>query len=460
MKKYSVNFLQKMLLKKSAFIYKWRAQGVESISPSFCIAKWKQVTIDLFHGQTHSCHHPIRHDIDEDQLGQNPSALHNTQKKLNARAQMIAGERPEECSYCWEIEDTDKKTKSDRLIKSSEAWAYPFKDEIVRDPQNPKVSPSYLEVMFDNTCNFSCAYCMAGVSSSIEIEMERYGLYPVENDQLHRGNWKKSDSRPNKADKYIKAFWQWFPLIQKELHVFRITGGEPFLSKDTRKVIEYLIENPNEKLTFAINTNLNVGEKLFNSYLERLSCLVNSKSIKLFQLFTSLDSVEEQAEYIRFGLNYKLLISNIRKFASLIPEAEIRIMTTFSILSIPRFYDFVSVIVELRRSGLDIEFDISYLSEPRYLRANIGDEKVIRLFYEQIERIKKDFINENLLKSKEIAKIERTFHWADSTFNRSENLSYRKDFYHFINEYDRRKKRDFAEVFPELVDFKKSLESY
>jgi hypothetical protein len=36
---------------------------INAISPSFCAAKWQQVTMHLQTGHTHSCHHPQTHKI-------------------------------------------------------------------------------------------------------------------------------------------------------------------------------------------------------------------------------------------------------------------------------------------------------------------------------------------------------------------------------------------------------------
>ena len=47
--------------------------------------------------------------------------------------------------------------------------------------------------------------------------------------------YKQSDHNP-----YVEAFWEWWPDLYKDLHTFRITGGEPLLSKDTFKVLEYI----------------------------------------------------------------------------------------------------------------------------------------------------------------------------------------------------------------------------
>lgn len=81
------------------------------ISPTMCAAKWQQVTIHLGTGTTHSCHHPKVHPIPLEELVKNPSALHNTKYKKELRKQMLDGQRPDECDYCWRVEDNpDRKS--------------------------------------------------------------------------------------------------------------------------------------------------------------------------------------------------------------------------------------------------------------------------------------------------------------------------------------------------------------
>ena len=68
---------------------KWRQKRIDfkekildSISPSYCVAKWSQVTIHLGSGHTHSCHHPKTHLIPLEEIKRSPSALHNTSFKI------------------------------------------------------------------------------------------------------------------------------------------------------------------------------------------------------------------------------------------------------------------------------------------------------------------------------------------------------------------------------------------
>src|SRR6266700_3932369 len=90
---------------------------LDEISPSFCLAKWLQVTLHLQTGQTHSCHHPASHRIQEKELIGRPDALHNSNPKKLARKEMLEGKRPSECDYCWKIEDISPTLTSDRFLK-------------------------------------------------------------------------------------------------------------------------------------------------------------------------------------------------------------------------------------------------------------------------------------------------------------------------------------------------------
>ena len=86
---------------------------LKRISPSMCYAKWAQVSIHLTNGTTHSCYHPAPHKIPLEELEGNPSALHNTIEKKEQRKQMLCGDKPDGCSYCWKIEAMGKEFVSD-----------------------------------------------------------------------------------------------------------------------------------------------------------------------------------------------------------------------------------------------------------------------------------------------------------------------------------------------------------
>ena len=151
-------------------------ENLSQISETFCLAKWKQVSLHLPTGLNNSCYHPPLHKIPLDNLDTNPSLLHNTPYKKEQRQKMMSSVRPDECSYCWKMEDLGK--LSDRHYRSGEPWAKKDFHKIVQNPMDD-INPSYVEVNFNNACNLKCSYCSPQFSSSWVAEMKKDGAYPT-----------------------------------------------------------------------------------------------------------------------------------------------------------------------------------------------------------------------------------------------------------------------------------------
>ena len=140
-------------------------------------------------------------------------------------------------------------------------------------------NPRYVEVSFSNTCNFKCAYCGPQYSSKWVEEIEKHGPYKTSTNYNQIDTLRDRGEMPYKQTEenpYVEAFWEWWPDLYKDLHTFRITGGEPLLSKDTFKVLEYIRDNweDNPNLSLAINTNMNVPQKLMNKFIELLHPII------------------------------------------------------------------------------------------------------------------------------------------------------------------------------------------
>ena len=130
-------------------------QMKDQLGPSLCLAKWQQVSLHLPTGLNNSCYHPPLHEIDAQEIVLHPNALHNTTYKKEQRRKMLSGERPKECNYCWHMEDMDQ--LSDRHYRSGEPWAAEHYDNIVNQPWDADVVPSYVEVNFSHGCNLACS---------------------------------------------------------------------------------------------------------------------------------------------------------------------------------------------------------------------------------------------------------------------------------------------------------------
>lgn len=430
-----------------------RYKKIDKISPSFCLAKWLQVTIDLKHGTNHSCHHPERHIIPKHLLENDPSVLHNTPFKKRQRKSMLEGVRPPECSYCWEVEDSPGENVSDRYIKSTDPWAYPSLDRIANLPWDSNVSPTYIELMFDSKCNLSCSYCMADISTSIMKEMDQYGPYPV-TDKQHRMPKHSHRVDDDIENDYQKAFWKWLPTLKDELQVLRITGGEPFLSSQNDKLLDYLKTEKFTKLKLIVNSNLSLPKELVEKKLNKIIDLKKMGHILDFELYTSLDSYGDQAAYIRSGLNHDLFWKNIDLVFSLMPKIELVIMCTYNILSISKFDQLIEKVKAYKEKGQNLVLDLSYLKNPFYLRANLADEELKEKMQKSYSLIK-SLVALGIFSHHELKKFENTYNWVMDKENQVDLVRGRRDFYSFINEYDKRKKNSFLSVFPEYEKFYK-----
>lgn len=464
---------------------------LNSTGCGFCLAKWTQVTMHLGIGLTHSCHHPKPHKIPLDELKNNPSALHNTDYKKQVRKQMLNGERPNECDYCWRIEDNTE-NYSDRVFKSLDGYSITDHDDISRMTGDEDVYPRYVEVSFNNTCNFKCSYCGPAFSSKWAEEIKEYGKYNLTSQGYNHINLDEIPIKEREDNPYIDAFWKWFPDAIPQMHTFRITGGEPLLSKHTFKVIDYLIENPQPNLEFAINTNGCPPDKLWKQFISLLKLMEKKKSVKKITVFISAESTGEQAEYSRYGMKWDLFTKNVTELLEETNYTKISFMSAFNVLSLPTFYNFLEYILKLKRqynknfghavknkkiSINDRKFialhnrvsvDIPYIRYPDFLDIKIIDKDMLEAYLVPcLNLMTKNTNDYNMNKGKgfdkfEVDKFERIIADCRSRLQRvfdndtdlieEINIS-KKRFAEFIDEYDTRRFLKFLEVFPEFKEF-------
>jgi hypothetical protein len=443
---------------------------LDEVGKGMCLAKWTQVTLQLQSGHNHSCHHPATHKISETEIARNPSALHNTRYKKQRRREMLNGERPSECDYCWNVEDNSERF-SDRIFKSAESWSYPFKDEIINSDWRQDYNPKYVEVAFSNACNFKCSYCGPAYSTKWGEEIKAHGGYPTL-DNFNSNDWLMKENKvpilQSEYNPYVEAFWKWWPELYRDLHTFRITGGEPLLSKDTWGVLDYIIneENSNRDLKLAINSNLGAPDNLIDKFIEKIKRIEDENRVKEFVIFTSVDTWGEQAEYIRNGLEFNRFWDNVNKILEKCPRVILTFMATYNALSVFKYDKLISEVHKLKSMyGNDDRYwnsatflDTSYLRYPQHqtikilphqYSENILNQAKLVSYYSTPSFDTRDIGYSDV----EIQKVRRLYDWMLSPQNPDDQMKHRYSFYKFFNEHDKRRGTDFCKTFPELEEF-------
>ena len=281
---------------------------MNEISPTFCLAKWHHTTIYLQTGETHSCYHPAPHKIPLAEIALDPSALHNTKEKIGQRAEMMAGQKPAGCNYCWNIEAMGDDYISDRKERNASIYTEERLGAIKADPLAP-VNPQYIEISFGNECNFKCGYCHPKHSSAYHKEIKDFGPYDMVKNHRNDINW--FTVYEEETNPYVEAWWRWWPEVSKTLTILRITGGEPLLQQSTWRLLDELDNNPKPNLELNINSNFGIKPILIDRLVEKVNRLLSEKKIKDFKLFTSIDTWGKPAEYIRTGLDIAVWEKNL-----------------------------------------------------------------------------------------------------------------------------------------------------
>jgi hypothetical protein len=215
---------------------------LNEVSPSFCLAKWFNVSIHIPTGQTHSCYHPSSHHIPLKEIEIDVSALHNTKFKKERRAEMLEGQRPTECHFCWEIEDSGDQL-SDRAYRSNDVWEEGIIEEALALGASGNARPRYVEVNFNQACNLKCRYCSPHLSTEWMKDIERNGAY-ILTDRWHNDlSWMKDKNVwPNNSpdNPYLTAFWRWFPEVYPTLKTLKRGEKKPIFPSGFATVVIWI----------------------------------------------------------------------------------------------------------------------------------------------------------------------------------------------------------------------------
>lgn len=437
-------------------------QGLNGVSKSFCLAKWYNVSVHIPTGRTHSCYHPPTHKVPLEELAVDPGALHNTNYKKEQRKQMLLGQRPKECSFCWDIEDAGN--ISDRAYRSFDVYTPDAIEDALSVGFEGNPAPKYLEVNFNQACNFKCSYCSPHLSTEWHKEIKEHGPYILQDRTHNDDGWMKEqgwlpDNSPDNP--YLLAFWEWFPTVYDNLKTFRMTGGEPLMDKNTFKIFDYVKKNPSKDLHLSITSNCCPPKGQWQKFIDDLKEITDADAIDHFMLFCSLDTWGPQAEYIRNGMDFSVLVNNIKQYLRESQKHSLTFIVTANLLCLPNWLTFIKNIHYLREEmNTDrqlIWFDTPMLTDPRWMSMKLASKEMLQPLLDSIEFMEQNREGpDNRFKGFydfQIDKVKRLYDWAVVPLPKEEEIMAKKNFYKYFMEQDVRRGTNIRETFPEMIEF-------
>lgn len=282
----------------------------------FCCAAWN----DLHRDQQGRLYNVTTHTLTE---------AWNSPLLKQTRLDLINGEKPAVCRYCWDRENaTNTAGTSTRLQAANRRVAIEDITDRIEYAQthNGELSNDHLAFDFQlsigNLCNLACKMCNPGYSTQYQ---KFYNKLDNITTPIVSFDWPVTQSLPEIFKDHIDSIQRIF-----------FTGGEPTLIPEVVNFIDYLSSNPNITIWPSTNcTNLN------KNLLDSLS------KFNEIWLNLSLDGMDDIAYIQRTPSNWASIEKNVDMLINWINEQtkqgkQIRttLITTVTLINLHHVLDF------------------------------------------------------------------------------------------------------------------------
>ena len=408
-----------------------------------CQNKWTWSSIYLNLLSTASCHRvkPVEISLE------NFDDFHNTPKKLEDRSRMLQGLWPNGdggqwpnggCEYCKDIEDSGG--FSDRMHVNTIRKLTPI--EVETDFTATRVTPKIVELFAQNTCNLSCIYCNAGLSSKIEQENIKHGDFKLNGVHIPVVNV------PVATQEYFDKFLNWLDNNVQSLLRLHLLGGETFLQHDLmNSVLEIIGRKPNPKLELNVFSNCNVPDRYWNEYTGRIQQLQESGHIRIFDLTASIDCWGPQSSYVRSGLNLDKFESRMA-WAVTQPWIRLNINQTITAMTIKTMPDLVEKINKYSEHN-QIGHYFQFYTGPQMFQhpKNFGWSEWENDFDRLFNTMREDNWDQQQARQR-MAGLKQQLQQV-----KEPNIEEIRKLQTYLNELDRRRGTDWRELFPFIAEY-------
>lgn len=336
---------------------------------------------------------------------ESPNSIFNGAKMQTLRDQLKNGLRPTECQICWDRE----KSGSVSLRQHSLVHYNTINDEDYFETPMLRA----LSIIPSNTCNFKCRICDYKSSSLISSEELRFNtdiekIIPIKNFISDSKNYRINNQNIN----------QIFELAPN-LTNLDIFGGEPFLSKSSKNILQTIRDNGYAKnIRLGIHTNCSIWQQ------DIIDLLLDFKSV---EILLSIDDIGPRFEIQRGGI-WDEIENNIKKFANLRDhKITVKIGLTVNIQNV-LYLDEIQNFFKL----YNLEIVWWYLSDPAFLSIDNLTESAKNLVYNKYHT----HSNPELVS---IANRMMMIPGGENTL-----------FLEYMDELDRRRNQSFSATHPEI----------
>ncbi len=226
------------------------------------------------------------------------------------------------------------------------------------------------------------------------------------------------------------------------------------MSGYTWKLIDWFKTNQGKSSTkLAINSNLSFDTEKLTEFIDAI------RSLPHVDLYTSMEAVDTQAEYIRDGLDYQQWINNVQLLLESDSVKAVHVMCTINALCLDSLPHLLYQLLEFKQMyGRErVNFTLNILRFPSFQSPLVLPDHIRIQYKNQLIDFLARNINNSYLQEHEINHIQRLIDYLDvvktphsGTF---EMPKLHNDFKQFYLQYDVRRSKDFVNTFPNLKEW-------
>jgi len=267
----------------------------------------------------------------------------NSDKFNSIREKMISGERPIECSTCYDVEDVGMESKRNRMNKK-----YSNDYKFIIDNGNEPMNIRRLDVNLGSTCNFKCRMCTGFSSSRLRAEEKKINTH---------GDLKYQVISQSQVDTRMPELLSFVETTDS----ISFAGGESLLIPEYNRILEKLIKLKRTDTKITYSSNLSILPKKAMKYWKEFSNIT---------VIASIDSDGEHAEYYRHGTSWDDIVQNYMNLSNNYKNIRLMIRSTLSIYNAFRLIKFQNTWISKGLINPD-NIKINIIEYPDYLSVQV-----------------------------------------------------------------------------------------
>ena len=295
-----------------------------------CVIPWTHINIVPQGKVMHCCMNSDMNYFIGDLNLQSLEEVWNSENIKSIRKQMLNGERPKPCSKCYEQEDSSGTSMRLNQNKFFKKKLMEIESITESDGHVDKIDIRYWDFRFSSICNLKCRTCGPSYSSAWVPDAKKLGwINDITDKKMLNVTGVDDVNNIEFLEKYVD-----------QVEKIYFAGGEPLLMDEHWQILEMLDKNNRHDVIITYNTNLSTLEYKNKSVLDYWE-----KWGRKIWLWPSIDDIDDRAELIRSGTNWKKVEDNLRAISTI--NIHVRPSITVSAMNVQRIPQIIDRLLEI-----------------------------------------------------------------------------------------------------------------